>query len=145
MADFQWILPRISVGAALQPADLPYLQAQSISHVVDATMHDDSAFLASPFVVLFGDIQDDGQPKGDWFKRMAPWFLAAWAVPRARFLCHCDVGVNRGPSSAYMALRLLGWPRDAALSLIHTARPVTVNGIRYAGDADQALAELGYA
>jgi hypothetical protein len=149
MADFQFALPRIAVGAALTAADLPFLQSQGVSHIVDATQHDDSSFLQAPgFKVLFGNVADDGLPKDEWFERLAPWFLGEWASPHARFLFHCDAGCNRGPSSAYMAMRLLGFPRVLAVHLLRHARPLLLVNplcIRYADDADRALATLGYA
>jgi hypothetical protein len=42
----------------------------------------------------------------------------------------------------YAIMRALGWPGVIALSSIKTARPVAQ--VRYSGDADAALAALGY-
>jgi Fe-S cluster assembly protein SufB len=56
---------------------------------------------------------------------------------------NCAAGINRGPSTAYSLMRALGWPAADAEAAIRAARPQV--GLAYKGDADAAVAALGYA
>lgn len=144
MADFQFVLPRIAVGAALQATDVPTLLVDEIGYVVDATQHDDSTFNHPELEVLFLNIGDDGQSKHDVFKNVvAPWFVARWFVaPAKRWIFHCDAGVNRGPSTCFLALLLLGLSASDAEDFIRHVRPQV--GIAYKADAMAVARELGY-
>jgi hypothetical protein len=48
-------------------------------------------------------------------------------------LCHCHMGINRGPSLAFAVLLALGWEPVRALDAIRSVRPVAYMG--YAEDA----------
>lgn len=144
MADYQWVLPRISVGAVLSASDVPGLLADGIGYVVDATTHDDSAFNHPELEVLYLDINDDGQSKHDVFKNIvAPWFMAHWFVnPAKRFNFHCDAGINRGPSTCFFCLLLLGLSASDAEDFIRHVRPQV--GLAYKADAMAVAKELGF-
>jgi hypothetical protein len=145
VADYQWVLPRISVGTALNASDMPGVQADGIGYIVDATLHDDNPFAGADGIeVLYLDINDDGQSKHDVFKNVvAPWFMAHWFVsPAKRFNFHCDAGINRGPSTCFFCLLLLGLPASDAEDFIRHVRPQV--GLAYKADAMAVARELGY-
>lgn len=144
MSDYQWVLPRVSVGAVLQPTDVPQLLTDEIGYIVDATTHDDTAFNHPELDVLFLNINDDGQSKKDVFKTiLAPWFIQRWFEhPEKRWNFHCDAGVNRGPSSCFFCLLLLGFSASDAEDFIRHVRPQV--GLAYKADAMAAARELGY-
>lgn len=144
MSDYQWVLPRISVGSILAAGDMPTLLGDKIGYIVDATQHDDSLF-DSPYIdTLYLNIADDGQSKHDVFKNVvAPWFIARWFQhPEKRWNFHCDAGVNRGPSTCFFCLLLLGLSAVDAEAMIRKVRPQV--GLAYKADAIQVAEELGY-
>jgi predicted protein tyrosine phosphatase len=147
VAEFDWVLPRIAVGGAIETADVPQLLRAGITHIADATTRDDTAVVGPSFDVIFGDQPDDGNQDraGNFYQRLAVWLMYEWfGNSHGRFLFHCDAGVNRGPSAAYLALRLLGLERDQAIRLLTAARPIVANPPRYAPAAD-AVATLAVA
>jgi protein-tyrosine phosphatase len=71
------------------------------------------------------------------------WFDAGIAAlhrsekePNAKFMVHCHMGINRGPSMAYAYLLERGVGVTAALDAIRDARPIAA--IAYADDALRA-------
>lgn len=149
MSDYQWVLPRISVGAALQATDYDQLEKDAIGYVIDVTQHDDTGFLAEsvnhPGIdVLWVDTGDDGQSKIDLFKNLVePWVFPRWFVrPSRRWNIHCDAGVNRGPSTCMFVLMLLGLSAGDAEDFIRHVRPQV--GLAYKSDAIAAAEQLGY-
>lgn len=149
MSDYQWVLPRISVGAALQASDYDKLEEDKVGYVIDVTQHDDGGFLAEavnhPGIdVLWVNTGDDGVSKKDLFKGLvAPWFIPRWFVePAKHWNIHCDAGVNRGPSTTFFCLLLLGFSATDAEDFIRHARPQV--GLAYKVDAMVAAEELGY-
>lgn len=144
MSDYQWVLPRISVGAILNSNDMPQLLADNIGYVVDATQHDDSLFDSPNIETLYLNIADDGQSKHDVFKNIvAPWFIERWFQhPEKRWNFHCDAGINRGPSTCFFCLLLLGLSASDAEDFIRHARPQV--GLAYKVDAIKVAKELGY-
>jgi hypothetical protein len=140
-----FVTARLATGGALTgPSDLDALAALGITHVIDCrTEFDDGTLLAQRFHYVYAPTADDGQPKAPaWFQPGIAFALQALSQPQNRVYAHCAAGVNRGPSMCYAIMRALGWPGVIALSTIKTARPVAQ--VRYSGDADAALAALGY-
>lgn len=110
----------------------------------------------------------ENRPKGKW--QFARWWNGLWLTPITEvtaapyegpvfnlevqddpsFLANgvvvhnCTSGHNRGPSTALAIMLALGFSFNAAVGMIHTARPSTVQGLRYAQDAANAAIELGY-
>ncbi len=148
--DCSFITRRVATGAAISvPADVDWLVAQGVTHVVDCRSDfDDTPLLAGhPLLAyLWNGTEDDGAVKTpDWFAKTLSFALTALSTPRHRIYLHCAAGVNRGPSSAYAVIRsVLGLPGAVVLDMIHVARPATLSGIHYAVDADAALIALGY-
>jgi hypothetical protein len=123
-------------GAAA--ADLAAWGELGITHVIDARVeYSDAALVAelAPDLTYFHHgIDDAGQRIPDaWFDQGAAYATQALAVPGARLLVHCHMGVNRGPSLAFAALLSLGWGPVEAIDAIRTARPIAAVG--YAEDA----------
>ena len=149
MADFNFVTGRLATGAMIAgPADVIQLAAAGITAVIDCQAEADDAtlFASNPAIAyLFNGTSDDGQPKSvDWFRKSLNFALSALARPNVKVYAHCAQGVNRGPSTAYAIMRALVWSEIDALARIHVARPATMNGIRYAKDADLAVYKLGY-
>jgi dual specificity phosphatase 3 len=140
-----FVTARLATGAALNGLpDVDALAAVGITHVIDCRAEfDDGALLAQRFHYIYAPTADDGQPKPPaWFELGIVFALQALSQPRNRVYAHCAAGVNRGPSMCYAIMRAFGWPAADALSTIKTARPVAQ--VRYSGDADAAIASLGY-
>jgi protein-tyrosine phosphatase len=147
--DFNFVTPRLATGAAISTADdVEAIVAAGITHVIDCRneFNDGALLAANPkLVYLYNPTADDGTTKpSDWFNRSLTFALPALAHPKNKVYAHCAAGVNRGPSTAYCIMRALGFSSDGAKDLIHSARPKTIEGIRYANDADQAVVVLGY-
>ena len=141
-----FVTSRLATGGALGgPADLDALAALGITHVIDCRAEfDDGALLAQRFHYIYAPTADDGQPKPpSWFQPGIVFAMQALAQANTHVYAHCAMGVNRGPSMCYAIMRALGWPAAVAMSTIKTARPVAQ--VRYSGDADAAIASLGYA
>lgn len=148
MSDFTFVTARVATGAAItDESDVEALAAAGVTHVVDARAElDDAPLLAGRFAYLWNPTQDDGQPKPvDYWQKTLAFSLPVFQQPKTRLYLHCAAGINRGPSNAYCVLVALGFSSTFVLTLIRQARPVTVNGIRYAPDALAAIQALGYA
>lgn len=148
--DYDWITNRVATGAALSSAeDVKVLVDAGLTAVVDARAElDDAPFFANhnEMLYLWNPMVDDGahKPTSYWAKTLA-FSLPILAKPHIKLYFHCAYGYNRGPSNAACVLMALGWPKDAAVSLIRAKRPVTVRGLRYADDAWAAVQTLGFA
>lgn len=147
--NYSFITPRLVTGGEIDtPADVNLLVAAGITHIIDCReKFDDGVLLAGQptLAYLWNPTADDGQSKSyTWFQRSLDFALPALARPHTKVYAHCKAGINRGPSTAYAILRALGWSGLEAKTLIRLKRPITLAGIRYAGDADQAVFALGY-
>lgn len=152
--NFDFIIPRLATGGALgDPADVETLVTAGITHVVDCTdseadaNYDDTGTFANhpALAVLWNPTLDDGAVKEpSWFEQSVDFAMMALAKPNTAVYTHCTAGMNRGPSTAFAILLMLGFDYNTAISMIHTARPITVGGIRYAADAANGLKTLGY-
>jgi len=148
MANYSFITYRLAIGAALTCAeDVAVLRGVGINAVIDlrAEFDDGPLFAGSAIQYCWNPAQDDGVRKSvEWFKKSLDFAMPLLAMPGNKILCHCEGGMNRGPSTAYAILRALGFSPLQAHSWIVVARPQTIGGLRYVGDADLAVKELGY-
>lgn len=146
MADFNWVTGRLAVGGALySSADVTQLLSAGVTHIVNCQAEQDDAPLLAgvPVLYLWNGQTDDGVAKPvDWFDRALQFAVPALAVPGKKVYVHCAAGVNRAPSVAYAILRALGVSPTVSESMIRGARPMV--GIAYKGDADRAIAQLGW-
>lgn len=151
-ADVDTVTDTLLVGGGLDLdevralAQADELAAAGITHVLDARAEAGDADVWGAFAGVtyrWDGIEDAGQVVGhDWFDAVAAFARAALAVPGARLLTHCHLGVNRGPSAGYAVLLDQGWDPVDALEAIRGARPVAA--VAYAEDAlDWHLARRG--
>jgi protein tyrosine phosphatase (PTP) superfamily phosphohydrolase (DUF442 family) len=126
------------------------LAAQGVTHVIDnrlpfeGPVHPGTQAAAMWSQVgikyLNNPTHDDFKPKdADYFLRSLMFALDG-IEDGGKVYCHCNMGINRGPSTAYAILRAQGWSWQAAEKLIRFARPIV--GLAYANDADLAIDEL---
>jgi protein-tyrosine phosphatase len=108
-----------------------------VTHVIDVRVEwsdEELVAEAAPEVrYLHHGMDDAGQ-------RVPPaWFEAGVAFASAAIedggvvLCHCHMGINRGPSLGFAVLLAQGWEVVAALDAVRAARPVAF--MAYAEDA----------
>lgn len=115
-ADISWLTDTLATGgdlqadhqlAALQCADLV---RQGVTHVIDCRLEfDDRArmqrFAPSISYARFGVDDERGvEHTDDWWEAIYMHAQEALSVPGAKLFVHCHVGMNRGPSAAYMLL-----------------------------------------
>lgn len=149
MADFNFITNRIATGAAINTiADVQQLINNGITHIIDCRDDfDDSQLLIkrAELSYLWNGTPDDGTPKStEWFKKSLDFALPMFLIPRTKVYCHCQAGINRGPSTAYCIMIALGFNWSWCRAEIIAKRPLTVIGVRYADDAEKAIKALGY-
>jgi Dual specificity phosphatase, catalytic domain len=142
--DHSWVTERIAVGSAVVTADhVKALIADGITHVLDCRLAEGGGVLYEGTTIryLANPTADDGKSKPDeWFRKGIGFVLTSLAVPKARVLIHCMLGVSRSPSMTYAVLRSLGHTGDDAVKLIRKARILA--GVRYREDADRAIAAI---
>jgi protein-tyrosine phosphatase len=145
--DVTQINSQLWTGAGVNSAiDVQQIIADGIGADLDCRILDDASFITqvvtSGYPYLYDPTEDDGQPKP------VAWFATAWSwsLPLLQkgtvILCHCDAGVNRGPSQAYFHLRAF-WKMtgDDAFALLRAKRPIVQ--VAYRTYADQAITALG--
>jgi dual specificity phosphatase 3 len=144
MTNLDFITPALATGG-----DLPANRAEArrvlhewtsigITHVVDNRFEwNDDELVAEhcPQIhYLHHGVDDAGQQMPDWwFDLGTEWVRGAMRDPDAKVLVHCHMGINRGPSMAYVCLLLLGHDPIEAMTMIRSARPIAAIG--YAEDA----------
>lgn len=142
--DHQWVTPRIAVGSAVaSPEHVSAVVSAGITHVLDCRLRDDGAMLFVDTAVrhLHNGTADDGRPKPvEWFHKGIGFVLTSLALPNARVLIHCAMGLSRAPSMTYAVLRALGHSEDDATSMLKKARPIA--GVSYRNDAERAIRDL---
>lgn len=145
---FNFVTERLAVGGRPQnAADIDKLIAAGITAIVSVTdeVSDAPLLVGKAVDYLFNPTPDDGESKPDsWFRATIEFCLPKLAMPAKKLFVHCSAGINRGPSAGYGVLRALGISHADALTMIHIARPITLAGCRYSGDADRAVQSLGY-
>lgn len=146
--DFNWVTERIATGGGIwTDADVDRLERAGVTHVVtaaDELVATTSALLEGRMAHLANGTRDDGLLKPTvWFANTVAFTQAALKDPATKVYLHCWSGKNRGPTSAYVALRAAGYNRVAAERLIRQARPSV--RLLYRPDADAALARMGIA
>jgi hypothetical protein len=143
----QWALRgRILVGGRILDAkDAEGLRSKyGVTHVLSAeSEQSDEASWLDPTTRARFAFPDDSQPIApDICRGAVAYARRVLALPTAVLYCHCRLGRSRGPSMAYMALRILGSsPADA---LAHCGRsrlsPVPL-APAYLRSIEQALSE----
>ncbi len=142
--DHHWVTERIALGGAVVNHEhVRALAADNITHVLDCRMAEDGQKIYEGTTIRYmhDPTADDGTPKSEeWFRKGIAFVLTSLAIPRARVLIHCAMGVSRSPSMTYAVLRALGHSGDDAVKLIKKAR--TLASVKYREDADRAIASI---
>lgn len=144
--DYAFVTDRIATGGGLwTDEDVDRLADAGITHVVttaDELIATTAALVEGRMAWLGNGTRDDGTWKPSvWFANTIAFTQDALAKPGTKVYLHCWSGKNRGPSSAYAALRAGGHSRVAAERLIRRARPKVT--LLYRADAEQALERMG--
>src|SRR5512134_454379 len=105
MGDFSQITSRLFTGAAINSnEDVHDLIRAGVTHVIDCRQEFiDGALIAhhKEITYLHNGTNDDGKPKeAEWFKRSLEFALPALSRPHNKVYAHCQLGRNRGPSTA---------------------------------------------
>ncbi|MBI2816552.1 MAG: dual specificity protein phosphatase family protein [Acidobacteria bacterium] len=127
MVDFQFVTERVAVGGAINTLDNMRRVAEAgITHVIDMQLEFDDRSIAdgTGVQVLWMECPDDFLPKpNEMFWEGALFAMAALEDPQGRILIHCAAGIHRGPMMTFAILRVMGYGREDALSMISSARP----------------------
>ena len=147
--NFNFVTARIAVGSApSSPDDIVTLLNYGITGIINLYEVDDTQYFGiCKFAYLHNPTPDDGTPKPtSWFKESIEFGLSHLSLTNTKLYCHCQAGINRGPSTAYAIMRA-GYSllSEDTLLLIRKHRLVDIVGVRYASDAEAALKEMGYA
>lgn len=126
--------------------DLMTLRALGVKTIVNVCEEDDAALLggSSWFALQMSyrwfPVFDDGQDKElDWWK----CGIEAIAHRVGVVAVHCVNGVERSASLVYGYLRVSGFSRLQAKSIIDIARPIDLIGIRYAMNFERLFNAAG--
>ncbi len=129
MLDYDYITDRLAVGAGVWDREnLDVLKRAGFTHIINTQIEfDDRSLLLSgdhePQVLDLGT-DDDFQPKpAQLFFGWVRFALDALARPDTKLLIHCASGIHRAPMAALALLRVLGYSRHDALSLLRARRP----------------------
>ena len=151
--NWDFITGRLATGGGpVTTADIANLVAAGVTHIIDCREQDDSALFgpyASTIIYLWNPTADDGAQKSDfWFARSLdfglPVMLDDRTSPSYVIYSHCDMGINRGPSTA--ALLLMAAYKMAlndVRELIIRHRLIDAAGLRYAEQAADFLKRNG--
>lgn len=146
--DYDFVTDRIATGGGIWTSkDVDRLAAAGITHIVttaDELLGPVADLVDGRMTWLGNGTLDDGRWKPTvWFANTIAFVEDALVDPDAKVYLHCWSGKNRGPTSAYVALRVTGHSRVEAERLIRAARPEV--RLLYRPDAEQALERMGLA
>lgn len=136
----------MAVGSGIDtPSDVATLQVAGITVVLNLREADERKLLPPGLIYLHNPTADDGAPKdAAWFKKSINFALKYLLLPDEKIYVHCAAGIQRSPSTCYAILRAFGLGKLEARATVLFHRPVAAVGMRYAHDADRAIAALGY-
>lgn len=153
--DFNWLTDEVATGGIMYSTrSIESVRKNGFTAVLDcqASFDYSETFADSGIEYLHNPTADDGELKPvSWFETGLEFALPLLDDPDTRILIHCGAGINRGPSMAYAVIRAFdGLSADEALDIVFERR-IRPSGwgrwgaVAYHGDADYALAVLGYA
>lgn len=146
--DYNFVHDRIATGGGIwDEEDLESLRVAGITHLMTGAVELERRVSdladAAGMPVLANGIADDGKWKPvEWFAKTAAFVEEALQDPDSKIYLSCWSGKNRGPVSAYVALRVMGMSGTEAEAAIRKARPKVI--LLYLDDADAALEALSY-
>jgi len=148
MADWQWVLPNVALGSAPSQSDIPAMQRQGITDVLDLRGEPNQGetgptdfYAGSGIAYHYDPMRDRGgtQPVSVYQNGVA--VIQAAIAAGGKVLVQCAAGEYRSPSMVYAYLRSIGYSPADAWSTIRAARPVVQN--QYVSSAEAAVPYLG--
>ena len=137
--EYTFIHNRLAVGGGpVEDVDsLPF------THIITLRSNPVPEFQSPRFEVLFNGVVDDKLPKSPaWFERSLEWALPVLAKRLTKVYCHCWLGIDRSPATAFAILLAQGISEVDAERMMRQVRP-QIRGT-YFEDAKRAVKELGY-
>ena len=146
MTDYSKVTERVFTGARIDTeTEIDQLISEGVTHVINCRgSFDDLQLIGQRSLgYLWNPTEDNGEHKDwTWFEKALKFAMPILSLPKPILYVHCEAGVNRGPSIAYLILRAQGLSKVQAEGMIRFARPSV--GLAYKNDADLALQQLGW-
>jgi dual specificity phosphatase 3 len=149
--NWNFVTSRLATGSGIvTDDDVSILWKAGITAIIDCRAEqDDSAIIAAnehakDLLYLWNGTDDPfppdhGEPKIQWIVRSLKFAMPLFSTPNQKVYTHCQMGINRGPSTAYAIMRAFGLGDETSKAIIRISRPQTIIGIFYASDADEAV------
>lgn len=147
MLDLDFITDRLAVGGAIFTREnFEALIRAGITHIINTQMEFDDSSLRRSLDheprILWLATDDDFQPKpAEFFFQGVRFALDALERPENKVLVHCASGIHRGPMLVLAILRVLGYGRHDAISLLRARRPQVDFPEAYLDSVEAFLAE----
>lgn len=143
MPDYNWVTANVALGSAPTSSDIPRMQADGITDVLDLRSEADSTAMYAGTGINYHRVPmiDDGRRQpASAYQQGVQIIYNALANPNGKILIHCAAGEYRSPSMVYAYLRSTGMTADQAWSTIVAARPVVHD--QYVSSAEAAVPSL---
>lgn len=143
MPDYNWVLQNLALGSAPTSSDVPRMQSDGITDVLDLRAEADSTAMYAGTGINYHRVPmiDDGRRQpASAYQQGVQIIYNALANPNGRILVQCAAGQYRSPSMVYAYLRSTGMSPDQAWSTIVAARPSVNN--QYVSSAEAAVPVL---
>lgn len=143
MPDYNWITSNVALGSAPTASDIPRMQSDGITDVLDLRAEADSTAMYAGTGINYHRVPmiDDGRRQpASAYQQGVQIIYNALANPNGRIEINCAAGQYRSPSMVYAYLRSTGMPPDQAWSTIVAARPSVQN--QYVSSAEAAVPVL---
>lgn len=143
MPDYNWITANVALGSAPTPSDVPRMQTDGITDVLDLRSEADSTAMYAGTGINYHRVPmiDDGRRQpASAYQQGVQIIYNALASSNGRVLVQCAAGQYRSPSMVYAYLRSTGMTADQAWSTIVAARPSVHD--QYVSSAEAAVPSL---
>ena len=121
--NLEWVTERIALGSAIgSPADIDKLVSEGVTHVLN--MREVQDVLDPRLTTLWLSQLDDGSPRPPGqYPKAVDFAFTAFATMKPKVYCHCQAGMNRGPTVCYALLRAFGMSKQESVTRIIAHRP----------------------
>lgn len=150
MADWNWVLPNVALGSAPSRSDIPAMQRQGITDVLDLRGEPNAGetgptdfYAGSGISYHYDPMRDNGSRQPISAYQIGVSVIRDAIARGGKAYVYCAAGEYRSPSMVYAYLRSIGYSPDSAWSTIRAARPVVQN--QYVSSAEAAVPFLGQA
>ncbi len=143
MPDYNWITPTVALGSAPTASDIPRMQADGITDVLDLRSEADSTSMYAGTGIEYhrDPMIDDGRRQpASAYQQGVQVIYNALVKPNGKILVQCAAGQYRSPSMVYAYLRSTGLSADQSWSMITAARPSVHD--QYVSSAEAAVSVL---